>query len=53
MTSPNRFPPLWQVEQIPVCYKVLDANGQAIVDVYARETLHDVRKVHGRKFPGA
>jgi hypothetical protein len=38
MTTPRRFPPPWQVEQIPGGYKVLDASGQALVYVYARET---------------
>jgi hypothetical protein len=31
-------PPPWQVEQIPGGFKVLDASGQALVYVYARET---------------
>ncbi len=38
MTSPRRFPPPWQVEQAPGGFKVLDASGQALVYVYARET---------------
>ena len=38
MTSPRLFPPPWTVEQIPGGFKVLDANGQALVYVYARET---------------
>jgi len=38
MTS-RRFPAPWQVEQIPGGYKVLDANGQALAYVYARETM--------------
>jgi len=37
MTS-RRFPAPWQVEQTPGGFKVLDANGQALVYVYARET---------------
>jgi hypothetical protein len=37
MTS-RRFPPPWQVEQIDGGFKVLDASGQALVYVYARET---------------
>jgi hypothetical protein len=47
MTSPRRFPPPWQVEQIPGGYKVLDANGQALAYVYARETKAeaDIAKV--------
>jgi hypothetical protein len=42
MTSPRRFPAPWQVEQIPGGYKVLDANDQALVYVYARETPQQV-----------
>ena len=38
MTSSRRFPPPWRVEQIPGGFKVLDASGQALVYVYARET---------------
>ena len=35
----RRFPPPWQVEQIiPGGFKVIDASGQALVYVYARET---------------
>ena len=34
----RRFPPLWQVHQVPGGFKVLDANGQALVYVDARET---------------
>ena len=37
MTS-RRLPAPWQVEQIPGGYKVLDATGQALAYVYARET---------------
>jgi hypothetical protein len=46
MTS-RRFPPPWQVEQKPGGYKVLDASGQALVYVYARETPEqaDIAKV--------
>jgi hypothetical protein len=46
MTS-RRFPPPWQVEKIPGGYKVLDANRQALVYVYARETRDraDIAKV--------
>jgi hypothetical protein len=36
--SARRFLPPWQVEQIPGGFKVLDASGQALVYVYARET---------------
>jgi len=43
MTAPTsqqqrRFPPPWQVEQIPGGFKVVDASGQSLVYVYARET---------------
>ena len=41
MTSPRRFPPPWQVEQTPGGFKVLDASGQALVYVYARETPNE------------
>jgi hypothetical protein len=41
MTSPRRFAPPWQVEQTPGGFKVLDANGQALVYVYARETRNE------------
>ena len=34
----RRFPPPWTVEQIPGGFKVLDASGQALAYVYARET---------------
>jgi len=37
MTS-RRFPPPWRVEQTPGGFKVLDASGQALAYVYARET---------------
>ena len=43
----RRFPPPWQVEQIPGGFKVLDANGQALAYFYARETKAeaDIAKV--------
>ena len=46
MTS-RRFPAPWQVEQMPGGHKVLDANGQALAYVYARETKQqaDIAKV--------
>jgi hypothetical protein len=46
MTS-RRFPAPWQVEQIPGGFKVLDASGQALVYIYARETREqaDIAKV--------
>ena len=33
----RRFPAPWHVEEIPGGYKVLDASGQALAYVYARE----------------
>ena len=39
----RRFPPPWKVEQIPGGFKVLDANGQSLVYVYARETPEQAR----------
>jgi hypothetical protein len=46
MTS-RRFPPPWQDEQTPGGFKVLDASGQALVYVYARDTREqaDIAKV--------
>jgi hypothetical protein len=46
MTS-RRFPAPWQVEQIPGGFKVLDASGQALAYIYARETkaAADIAKV--------
>lgn len=38
----RRFPPPWTVKEIPGGYKVLDANGQALVYIYARETQQQV-----------
>jgi len=47
LSSPRRFPPPWTVEQIPGGFKVVDASGQAVVYVYARETKAeaDIAKV--------
>ena len=42
MTS-RRFPAPWQVEQTPGGYKVLDATGQALAYVYARETQQQAK----------
>lgn len=36
--TPRRFPTPWSVEQTPCGYKVLDASGQALAYIYARET---------------
>jgi hypothetical protein len=47
MRSSRRFPAPWTVEQIPGGYKVLDASGQALAYIYARETkaAADIAKV--------
>jgi hypothetical protein len=45
MTS-RRFPAPWQVEQIPGGYKVLDASGQTLAYVYARERKADADIAH-------
>ena len=47
MTTSRRFPPRWTVEQIPGGFKVVDASGQSLVYVYARETKAeaDIAKV--------
>lgn len=37
MTS-RRFPPPWRVDKIPGGYVVRDANGQALVWIYARDS---------------
>jgi len=46
MTS-RRFPAPWTVDQIPGGFKVVDASGQSLVYVYARETKAeaDIAKV--------
>ncbi len=43
----RRFPAPWTVQQIPGGFKVLDASGQALAYVYARETKAeaDIAKV--------
>lgn len=43
---PRRFPPPWTVEQIPGGFKVLDATGQALAYVYARETAAQADVAH-------
>jgi hypothetical protein len=45
MTS-RRFPAPWQVEQIPGGYKVLDASGQALAYIYARDKKSDADVAH-------
>ena len=39
----RRFPAPWTVEEIPGGFKVLDATGQALAYVYARESDSDAR----------
>jgi hypothetical protein len=36
--TPRRFPAPWRADKIPGGYVVRDANGQALVCVYSRET---------------
>jgi len=43
----------WYVEQAPGDFKVLDANGQAPVYVYARETSQQVEAAKGLTFDEA
>jgi hypothetical protein len=47
MVPSRRFPAPWSVEQIPGGYKVLDATGQALAYIYARDTKAqaDIAKV--------
>ncbi len=45
MTS-RRFPAPWSVEQIPGGYKVLDASGQALAYIYARDKQADADIAH-------
>jgi hypothetical protein len=42
----RRFPAPWQVEQIPGGYKVLDANGQSLAYIYARDRKADAEIAH-------
>jgi hypothetical protein len=44
---PRRFPAPWTAEQIPGGFKVVDATGQTLAYLYARETREkaDVAKV--------
>jgi hypothetical protein len=37
----RRFPPPWRVEQTPGGFTGVDASGQALVYVYARETPNE------------
>ena len=40
----RRFPSPWKVEQLPGGYKVVDATGQSLAYVYARETKSQADK---------
>jgi hypothetical protein len=33
----RRFPPLWSVDELPACFIINDANGQALAYVYYEE----------------
>jgi K+/H+ antiporter YhaU regulatory subunit KhtT len=35
---PRRFPPPWRTDKIPGGYVVRDANGQALVYIYSRDS---------------
>ena len=37
----RRFPPPWTIEQIPGGFKVIDATGQSLAYLYARDTQSD------------
>jgi hypothetical protein len=52
-TRPRRFNPPWQVAQIPGGFKVLDATGQSLVYVYARETRAQADIAHTLTFDEA
>ncbi len=47
MKLPRRFPAPWQIELTASGFKVLDATGQALAYIYARETQQqaDIAKV--------
>lgn len=34
----RRLPAPWSAQEIPGGYKIVDATGQSLADVYARET---------------
>ena len=46
LSMARRFPPPWSVEQIPGGFKVLDASGQALAYVYAREKKAEADIAH-------
>ncbi len=37
MTAPRRFPAPWRVERTPGGYRVLDASGQSICNIYGED----------------
>ena len=50
----RRFPPPWSIECLPGGFKVVDANGQSLAYLYARENDNDEhrwRAHHGRGAP--
>jgi hypothetical protein len=53
--TPRRFPPPWRADKIPGGYVVRDANGQALVWIYSRDSeaeamqaIHRWRDGNGR-----
>jgi len=52
MTS-RHFPAPWHVKQIPGGFKILDANGQALAYIYARERRPDADIAHVLTFDEA
>jgi K+/H+ antiporter YhaU regulatory subunit KhtT len=38
VVNARRFPPPWRADKIPGGYVVRDANGQALVYIYARDS---------------
>jgi len=44
MVNDRRFPPPWSADKIPGGYVVRDANGQALVYVYARDNEDEARQ---------
>ncbi|HXB70197.1 MAG TPA: hypothetical protein VNY05_18230 [Candidatus Acidoferrales bacterium] len=42
--TPRRFPPPWRADKIPGGYVVRDANGQALVYLYSRDSEAEARQ---------
>ena len=40
----RRFPPPWRADKIPGGYVVRDANGQALVYLYSRDSEAEARQ---------